>query len=102
MSIKYSELKKKEVFNVISGENYGKIQDLIIDKKTGKIDKIIVPGKKQGFLSCESLEIKFCDIEKIGTDAILVRFGNCKKDDDCKCVKNPCIERVELCEFDEE
>ncbi len=80
MNIKYSELKKKEVFNVVTGENYGKIQDLIINTNSGEIECIIVPGKKSSFLNCENVEIKFCEIEKIGSDAILVKRGKCKKD----------------------
>ena len=94
MDIKYTELKKKEVFNVFTGENYGKIQDLIINEKSGVIESIIVPGKKSNFLSCESLEIKFCEIEKIGKDAVLIKRGSCKKDacDICeRCGKpKPC------------
>ena len=78
MEINYSALKKKEVLNLETGKNLGKINDLIIDAKSGKILKIIVPGKK-GFLSCENEEIKFSDIEKIGDDVILVskRSKNC-------------------------
>ena len=98
MSIKYSELKKKEVFNVSTGENYGKIQDLIIDSKSGKIEKIIVPGKKNGFLNCESIEIKFCDVEKIGRDAILIKIGNCRVKE---CEPAPCCQQ-EIIQFDDE
>ncbi len=83
MSVKYSELKKKDVFNLISGENYGKIQDLIIEKRSGKIQSIVVPGKKSAFLNCESIEIPYCDIDKIGADAVLVKLGSCKKNDGC-------------------
>ena len=53
MEINYQELKKKDVLNVATGKNLGKINDLIIDAKSGKILKIVVPGKR-GFLSCES------------------------------------------------
>ena len=98
MEIKYTELKKKEVFNVATGENYGKIQDLIIDSKSGKIEKIIVPGKKSSFLNCESLEIQFCEIEKRGRDAILIKIGSCKKME-CEILK-PCCN--EISPFDDE
>ena len=100
MEIKYSELKKKEVFNILTGENYGKIQDAILDGKTGKIEIIIVPGKKSSFLNCESLEIKFCDIEKIGRDAILVKIGSCRKKE-CDEVK-PCLCAEEISSYDDE
>lgn len=95
MNVKYSELKKKDVFNVTSGENYGKIQDLIIDEESGKIEKIAVTGKKSAFLNCDLLEIKFCEIQKIGADAVLVKRGRCKKDD-CGCL--PC----KPCDCDDE
>ena len=94
MEINYSALKKKEVLNLATGKNLGKINDLIIDAKSGKILKIIVPGKK-GFLSCENEEIKFSDIEKIGDDVILIRFKQQKEDGECK--KPPCPYDVDIC-----
>ena len=93
MDIKYSELKKKEVFNVATGENYGKIQDLIFNSKSGKIETIIVPGKKNCFLSCENVEIKYCDIDKIGRDAILVKIGSCRKNE-CEPINLCCNQEV--------
>lgn len=84
MSITYQELKKKDVLDISSGKNLGKITDLIIEKKSGRILKIIVPGKRSGFLSCENLEIKYSAIQKIGDDVILVNLN-----DDCK-PKKPC------------
>lgn len=94
MSVKYSELKKKDVFNITSGENYGKIQDLIIEKRSGKIQSIVVPGKKSTFLNCESIEIPYCDIDKIGTDAVLVKHGSCKNKNSRGCC-NDCDDRRE-------
>ena len=94
MEINYQELKKKDVLNVATGKNLGKINDLIIDAKSGKILKIVVPGKK-GFLSCESEEIKYSDIEKIGDDVILIKFRVAKEDD---CLnKLPCPCNVDIC-----
>ena len=101
MNIKYSELKKKEVFNVLTGENYGKIQDLILNKKSGQIEKIIVPGKKNNFLNCESLEIKYSEIEKIGQDAILIKRGG-KKEDCAPPCNDICTEEIAVCDFDDE
>lgn len=90
MNINYSELKKKEVVNVKTGKNAGKITDLVIDSSSGRILKIIVPGKK-GFLSCESEEIDFDCIVKIGDDTILYKSPNSMKNDDCFEIK-PCEE----------
>ncbi len=84
MTLTYQELKKKDVINVITGKNLGKITDLIIDGSCGKILKIIVPGKK-GFLSCESEEIDFDCITKIGDDTILYKPFVPKKQIECEC-----------------
>ena len=101
MEINYTELKKKEVLDVSTGKNLGKISDLIIETKSGKILKIVVPGKK-GFLSCEVEEIKFSDIEKIGDDVILVKFS--RGDDDCrKRLPHNCCDESDICrEFGED
>lgn len=90
MNINYSELKKKEVVNVITGKNLGKIIDLVIDTDKGKILKIVVPGKK-GFLSCENEEIDYDCIVKIGDDAILYKPCSPKKESECECFEfKPC------------
>ena len=90
MKINYQELKKKDVVEVSTGKNLGKINDLIISKGSGKILKIIVPGRKGIFSSCESLEIDYSKIVKIGDDAILVDT----KHHDIECDKPiaPCCE----------
>lgn len=96
MSITYQELRKKDVLEISSGKNLGKITDLIIEKRTGKILKIIVPGKRGGFLSCENLEIKYSQIEKIGDDVILVDTSKKQLPKPCE-PKNPCSCEVDDC-----
>ena len=83
MTVNYSALKKKEVLEVSTGKNLGKISDLVIDCESGKILKIVVPGKKSSFLSCESLEISFKNVVKIGDDVIIVEL--CSESD---CLDN--------------
>ena len=73
MTINYTELKKKEVVDISTGKNLGKINDLVINTKSGVIEKIIVPGKKNGFLSCDEFIIDFKCIIKIGDDLILYK-----------------------------
>lgn len=94
MKISYSELKKKEVVNVITGSNLGKIIDLIIEEKSGKIISIIVPGRKSGFLCCENEELDFDCITTIGADTILYKPCTRKEEKDCECKdeKPFCIE----------
>ncbi len=84
MSIRYSELKKKDVLNVETGKNLGKISDLIIEKSTGKVLKIVVNGKRNCFIPCDGEEIEYCKITKIGDDAILIT-KSCSH-------KQPCVE----------
>ena len=80
MEINYSDLKKKEVVDISNGKNLGKINDLIIDSESGRILKIIVPGKKC-FLNCEEFFIDYNCIVKIGDDAIL--YKKCKPKENC-------------------
>ena len=90
MSITYQEFKKKDVLEISSGKNLGKISDLIIEKKSGKVLKIIVPGKRSGFLTCENLEIKYSSIQKIGDDVILVDLSESKRPPKPKNCCLPC------------
>ncbi len=73
MSINYNELKKKEVIDVATGTNLGKIIDLVIEEKSGRILSIIVQGRKTGFLSCENEELDYDSITRIGDDTILYK-----------------------------
>ena len=100
MEINYTDLKKKDVVDISTGKNLGKINDLVIDSDSGEILKIIVPGKKC-FLNCEEFFIDYKCIVKIGDDAIL--YKKCKPKQDCppppKCdgeIFSPCRD------FDEE
>ena len=105
MNLNYSALKKKEVLEVTTGKNLGKIFDLVIETQSGRILKIVVPGKKNGFLSCENVEISYKDIVKIGDDVILVELCRPKKDF-CEEEKprhdKPCDECCCENEFDDE
>ena len=87
MQINYSDLKKKEVVDISTGKNLGKINDLIIDSGSGEILKIVVPGRK-GFLNCEEVFIDYKCIEKIGDDAIL--YKKCKPKPECPPPKCDC------------
>ena len=95
MEITYSQLKKKDVVDVSTGKNLGKISDLIIDGDSGKILKIVVPGKKGCVICAENLELDYACIVQIGDDTIL--YKKCKpKSDECD---NPCCFKGD--EFDE-
>ena len=109
MLIKYSELKRKDVLNVETGKNLGKIIDLVINESSGEIQKIITSGKKFSIIPCDGLELDFCTITKIGDDVILIskRSKNCAppcKNEPCNpspCAP-PCSPPPPCLDFDEE
>jgi YlmC/YmxH family sporulation protein len=74
-NISFCELKRKEVINLRDGARLGAVCDMEIDRCTGTVCSIVVPGppKLWGLLkSDEELVIPFCKISKIGDDVILV------------------------------
>ncbi len=73
----FSSLKEKEVININSGKRLGFISDIDIDLKCGEINTLIVApcGKAFNFFSGKNnIFIPWQCIEKIGRDAILVRY----------------------------
>ena len=85
--LKTSDLKVKEVINIIDGKRLGAITDIEIDVESGKLTSIIVPGNSK-FLGLfgrnEDVVIPWEKISKIGFDVILVEtatFGELKQSD---------------------
>ena len=74
--LKISELKMREVINVIDGKRMGEIKDIEIDLERGKVRSIILPstgGKVfRLFSKGEDLVIPWENIVKLGVDVILV------------------------------
>ena len=71
----FSELKCKEVINLKDCRRLGKIGDLEFDECSGKICKVIIPGKNKFsnlFGSEPEYIIPFNHIKKIGPDIIIV------------------------------
>ncbi|MGI6093622.1 MAG: YlmC/YmxH family sporulation protein [Veillonellaceae bacterium] len=70
-----SDLKLKEVINVMDGKRLGTITDIEIDIESGKLTAIVVPGTGK-FLGLfgrnEDIVIPWEKISKIGFDVILV------------------------------
>lgn len=72
---KTSELREREVVNIIDGRRLGLATDLEIDPETGRILAIVVPGtgKFLGIFGKSSdFVIPWEKIRKIGVDVILV------------------------------
>ncbi len=70
-----SDLQSKDVVSLKTGDNLGRIIDVEIDEK-GQIINIYAETKKifRKYFSNDEMSFKFTDIEKIGTDCILVKF----------------------------
>jgi len=72
---KSSELRAREVVNVLDGRRLGMASDFEIDAETGQIKAIVVPGPGRFlwlFGRNDDLVIPWERIRKIGVDVILV------------------------------
>jgi YlmC/YmxH family sporulation protein len=70
-----SDLKLKEVINIVDGKRLGAITDIEIDVESGKLTAIVVPGNGRFlglFGRSEDIVIPWDRINKIGFDVILV------------------------------
>lgn len=77
--LKTSDLKLKEVVNVLDGKRLGTITDIEIDIESGRLTAIVVPGPGK-FLGLfgrnDDIVITWDKINKIGMDVILVEAGS--------------------------
>jgi YlmC/YmxH family sporulation protein len=72
---KTSELREREVVNVLDGKRLGLASDLEIDAETGKVKAIVVPGPGKFlwvFGKSDDFVIPWEKIKRIGVDVILV------------------------------
>ena len=78
MELRFKDLKKRDVINVVDGRCLGKITDLTLVFPSGVLVGITVPGKKRNwFISLfvrGGLYIEESKIIKIGNDVILVNL----------------------------
>lgn len=73
--IKSTELRVKEVINLMDGRRLGWIDDLELDLESGRVTAVVVPGPSRlfGLLGREhETVIPWQHIRKIGADVILV------------------------------
>ncbi len=75
--IKISDLRMREVVNVVDGRRLGLIRDIDIDLEAGRIAALILPGQGR-FLGLfgreDELVVPWDKIKKIGLDIILVEL----------------------------
>lgn len=77
--IKTSELKVREVVNILDGKKLGVIQDIEIDLESGNVRSVSIPGGNRilGFFGRgDEIVIPWEKIKKIGVDVILVEGPN--------------------------
>ncbi len=70
-----SSFRHKEVIDISTGERLGFMTDVDIDLSSGKVNAIIIPGKRRFFGLLppeEDIIINWSRIQKIGDDIILV------------------------------
>lgn len=75
METTFTELRNKEVINVLTGRLLGNVCDLVIDLRRNIILGLVVPGSKSffNFFKCsQEVFIPYSSICKIGEDVILV------------------------------
>lgn len=73
--VKISDLRMREVVNVLDGKKMGNIVDIELDLEAGKVTGFIIPGKLHGFsifAKREDIVIPWDKIVRIGRDVILV------------------------------
>ncbi len=100
MELTYSELKKRDVINIVDGKCLGRITDIKFRFPEGKIEGIMVPGKRACSLfsafNKTTLYIPEKRIIKIGGDVILVDLSCGETCDEsvsinkCEKGKKPC------------
>lgn len=76
METRIADLRYKEVISVEDGSRFGYVGDMEIDLDSGQVRALVVPGRRRlfGLLGREEdTAIPWGDIEKIGTDVLLVR-----------------------------
>ncbi|MDA8206600.1 MAG: YlmC/YmxH family sporulation protein [Thermaerobacter sp.] len=75
--VKTSELRMKDVINVVDGRRLGLIGDLELDLEQGRVKSVVVPGSSR-FLGLFGRDhdtvIDWQQIQKIGQDVILVEI----------------------------
>lgn len=77
--LKISDLRLREVINIVDGRRLGEIKDIELDLEKGKIKSIILPGPGRFlrfFGRNEDIIVPWEKIKKLGVDVILVEVPN--------------------------
>ena len=75
--VKLSDLRTREVINVLDGKKLGSITDIELDAERGRVLALVLPGSGKGwsvFARREELIVPWDKIVRIGHDVILVEI----------------------------
>ncbi len=75
--IKISDLRSRDVVNILDGKKLGNIMDIDLDLENGKVMALILPGRTHGFSIFsrrEEVTVPWQKIVRIGKDVILVEI----------------------------
>ncbi len=73
--IKISDLRARDVVNILDGKKLGNIIDIDLDLENGKVIALILPGRTRGFSifsKREDITVPWEKIIRIGRDVVLV------------------------------
>lgn len=73
--IKVSDLRVRDVVNILDGKKLGNIVDIDLDLEHGKVLSLVLPGRTRGFSFFsrrEEVIVPWSKIIRIGRDVILV------------------------------
>lgn len=72
--IKISDLRARDVINILDGKKLGNIIDIDLDLDNGRVLGLVLPGRAKGFIFSkrEELTVPWNKIVRIGRDVILV------------------------------
>lgn len=74
--LKVSELRMKDIVNIVDGKRLGYIKDIEINLQGGKVKSLILPGTTNRIFGLfgrgEDINISWEQIKKVGIDVILV------------------------------
>lgn len=76
MEVNFSDLKQKDVININDGKNMGRVCDLSFTFPENNVVGFTVTGSKGFRFSKQEVFIPVKQVVKIGSDAVLVKFGD--------------------------
>lgn len=90
IQLSFTELRRKDVVNMVDGRRLGRIVDIVFNVK-GQIIGLVTPGfrKLLFFKATDDIFVPWCDIKKIGDDVILVELRPQRVSPKEKCCPPP-------------